>query len=495
MSVALGSDRRRVIVAGAGNAALCAALAAREAGARVCVLEAAPRGERGGNSHFTDGAIRVAYDGLDDLRALVPGLTDEQAARIDVGSYPAAEFVDDLMRTSGGAADPVLASVLATRSTGTLAWMATQGVRFELIYDNQAFEQDGRHRFWGGLVVRAEGRGVGLMAVLFARCEQLGIEVRYGSPCQALVVDRGRVRGVEVGGSGGGTRLEADAVVLACGGFEANPVLRTRHLGPDWDRAVVRGTRHNTGVGLQLALAAGAQPWGDWSGCHAIATDRGAPAAGDFSIPGDVFKKHSYPLGIVVNREGRRFVDEGADFRNYTYARYGREVLRQPGAVATQVFDGRVAPLLRSEYTHARATRVQADTLEALADRIDVDAPAFLRTVSQFNAAVQPGRFRPHELDGKGTAGIDPPKSNWAQTIDTPPFLAFPVTCGITFTFGGVRVDERAAVLHTDGRPIPGLFAAGEMVGGLFHGNYPGGAGLASGAVFGRIAGRSAAGE
>jgi tricarballylate dehydrogenase len=242
-----------------------------------------------------------------------------------------------------------------------------------------------------------------------------------------------------------------------------------------------------------MALEAGAQPYGDWGGCHAIAWDAAAPPAGDRELT-NLFSKQSYPLGIVVNREGRRFVDEGADYRNYTYAKYGAEILKQPGGVAFQVFDAKTEPLLRQdEYTAPGVSRFETGTVGALAEKVGVDAGALERTVEEFNAAVRPGEFDPSVKDGKRTEGISPPKSNWAQPLDTPPFYGFAVTCGITFTFGGLRVDAHARVLDGRGRPVPGLHAAGELVGGLFYHNYPGGSGLTSGAVFGRRAGATAA--
>jgi tricarballylate dehydrogenase len=482
-----------VVVVGAGNAALCAAIAAREQGARVLVLEKGAREERGGNSYFTDGAIRFAYRGLQDLRSVMPWMDDDEASRIEVSPYPSEAFLDDLVRMSNGKADQRLAGLLADRSLETIRWMVGQGVRFTPIYDNQAFEEEGRHRFWGGLVLRTEGRGIGLTGQLFERCERLGVEVWYGSPATDLLVMDDRVVGVRVGTGEGARSLSVGAVVLACGGFEANREWREEHLGPEWDGAIVRGTGCNTGDGLRMAMEAGARRWGDWSGCHAVAMDVGAPDTGDFATPGDVYKKHSYPLGIIVNRDGARFVDEGADYRNYTYARYGRELLIQPGSIGYHIFDGQVAHLLRSEYSGEYATRFESDTLAGLAAQLDVDTEAFLATVADYNAHVEGGEFRPHLLDGKAATGITPPKSNWALRIERPPFLAFPVRCGITFTFGGVLVDERARVLRDENAPIPGLHAAGEMVGGLFHDNYPGGAGLMSGAVFGRLAGVHAA--
>jgi tricarballylate dehydrogenase len=289
--------------------------------------------------------------------------------------------------------------------------------------------------------------------------------------------------------------IPADAVVLASGGFQANAAWRTRYLGPGWDLAKVRGTRFNTGDGIRMALDIGARSTGNWSGCHAVGWDRNAPEFGDRRV-GDGFQKHSYPFGIMVNADGKRFVDEGADFRNLTYARYGREVLAQPRQFAWQIFDAKVSGLLRDEYRIKQVTRVTAATLEELARKLDgVDPDAFLHTVKCYNEAVQVSiPFNPNGKDGRDTEGITPPKSNWANRIDTPPFEAYMITCGITFTFGGLAIDPRTGrVLAEEGQPIPGLFACGELVGGLFYFNYPGGAGLMAGAVFGRQAGTGAA--
>jgi tricarballylate dehydrogenase len=209
---------------------------------------------------------------------------------------------------------------------------------------------------------------------------------------------------------------------------------------------------------------------------------------------GDGFQKHSYPFGIMLNARGERFVDEGADFRNYTYAKYGSVILHQPGQFAWQLFDRKVVHLLRDEYRIRQVTKVSADTLEALVAKLDdVDGARALETIAQYNAAVRTDiPFNPNVKDGRRTEGLPVPKSNWANTLDTPPFEAYAVTCGVTFTFGGLRITRDAQVLDTEGAPIPGLFAAGELVGGLFYLNYPGGSGLMSGAVFGRIAGDSA---
>ena len=480
----------RVVVVGGGNAALCAAIAARERGADVLLLERAPFEQRGGNSRFTAGGMRVAYDGVEDLRALMPDLSETELARTDFGAYPRDQFYDDMGRVTQYRTDPDLAAKLIDESLATLHWMAGHGVRFLPMYGRQSFERDGKARFWGGLTVEAWGGGPGLVDGLTAIAERMGVTLRYGARAQALELADGRVNGVRVQGK----TVAADAVVLACGGFEANAAWRTRYLGAGWELAKVRGARFNTGDGIRMALNVGAASRGHWSGCHAVAWDQNAPDFGDLTV-GDNFQKHSYPLGVMLNAEGRRFVDEGADFRNYTYAKYGREVLRQTGQFAWQVFDAKVASLLRDEYRIKRVTKVTADTLPALVGKLEgVDASRALETLAEFNAAVQTATpFDPTRLDGRAALGISPPKSNWANALDTPPFVAYGVTCGITFTFGGLHVDAEARVIGEDGVPVPGLFGAGELVGGLFYFNYPGGTGLTSGAVFGRAAGANAA--
>jgi tricarballylate dehydrogenase len=484
----------KVIVVGCGNAALCAALAAREGGAEVVVLERAPPEESGGNSRFTAGAIRFAYDGVEDLRALMPDLTEAELARSDFGSYGEDRFFDDMGRVTEYRCDPDLVELLVRRSKSTLMWLRGKGLRFVPIWGRQAFKVDGRFKFWGGLTVETWGGGPGLVDALIGFAERAGIEIRYGARALELIHDDSGVRGLRVKQAGRVFDLLGDAVVLASGGFEANHEWRARYLGPGWDLAKVRGTRFNTGDGIRMALEAGAAPYGHWSGCHAVGWDRNAPEFGDLAV-GDGFQKHSYPFGIMLNAEGERFVDEGADFRNYTYAKYGAVILRQPGQFAWQIFDRKVAHLLRDEYHIRQVTKVTAETLEELVAKLEgVQADKALETIEAYNAAVCSDLpFDPNVRDGRGTKGLAVPKSNWANTLDQPPYEAYAVTCGVTFTFGGLRIDPTARVLDSDLAAIPGLYAAGELVGGLFYFNYPGGTGLMSGAVFGKIAGASAA--
>jgi len=481
-----------VLVVGGGNAAMCAALAARETGARVLVLEKAPEAWRGGNSFFTAGGFRFAFQSFEELCELVGDLSEEEKASMDVAPYTEDDYYDDLMRVTEDLADPDLAMTLVQESQPTVRWMRDHGVRWIPMFGRQAYKVEGRFRFWGGLVLEAVGGGPGLVEMEYASAAKAGIDVRFEAKATRLSVDeRGRVTGVVVRTPGGVETLPARAVVLAAGGFEANPEMRTRYLGRNWDLARVRGTPYNTGEAIQMALDIGALPWGHWSGCHAVAWDYNAPWHGDRKV-GDGFQKHSYPLGLIVNLRGERFVDEGADFRNYTYVKYGRLIIEQPRRAAFQIFDQKVLDLLREEYRIREVTKAEDATLEGLARKLEIDVDGFVRTVREYNAAVQTGAFNPAVKDGKGTRGLTPPKSNWAQPLDAPPFVGFAVTTGITFTFGGLRITGDAQVVDAEQHPIPGLYAAGELVGGLFYNNYPGGAGLMAGSVFGRIAGRSA---
>lgn len=488
------SDPYDVIILGGGNAGLCAAIAALEKGAKVLVLEKAPEYFRGGNTYFTGGIIRCAYDGIEDIKKLIPDMTPEEEASVEVGAYSEDAFYDDLMRVTEGLADPDLAQMLVSQSHATLQWLREHGVRFVLAFGRQAFKRGDKFHFWGGLLVEAVGAGKGLSDQQFEVCERMGMEIRYETKGVKLIQDQtGQVTGVKVKGPQGFEDLYAKAVVLACGGFESNAEMRTRYLGQGWELAKVRGIPYNTGDGINMALEIGAQSYGHWSGCHAVAWDLNAPPTGDRTVT-ELFQKHSYPFGLIVNIEGKRFVDEGADFRNYTYAKYGREILNQPLGFAAQIFDQKVVHLLRDEYRIQQVTKGEADTLEGLAEQLGIDPQSFVETIEAYNAACQAHlEYNPTVLDGKCTNGVTPPKTNWALPIDTPPYLGFAVTCGITFTFGGLRINPRGQVLDTEDAEIPGLYAAGELVGGLYYHNYPGGSGLASGAVLGKVAGTSAA--
>lgn len=416
-----------------------------------------------------------------------------------------------------GRSDAKLAKLLVTESNSTIKWLSKQGIPFQLSFNRQAYEVDGRLKFWGGLCLKTEDGGKGLIAAYRAAAKRNGVQVSWST---SLI---GVKRNLEVDGGGvvatvrindSTQSIQAGAIVLAAGGFESNSQMRSQFLGPGWDLAMVRGTPYNTGDCLTLAIRdLNAQPAGNWSGCHSVAWDANAdPNRGDREVSNE-FTKSGYPLGLMFNIDGERFVDEGIDLRNFTYAKFGRAILQQPDQIAFQVWDLQTSPLLRSEeYREERVERITADTLDELADKCGLrglrEKESFIRNIHEYNEAVYAHRkenpaiqWNPAVKDGcstqSTTKALRLAKSNWALPIDKPPFLAVKVSCGITFTFGGLEVDPTNAQLidATTGASIQGCFCVGEMLGGLFYSNYPGGSGLTSGAVFGRRAGTAAAEE
>ena len=486
-----------VIVVGAGNAALASAVSARENGAeRVLVLEKAPREMRGGNTHWSGGVLRFAFDDPHEIGPLLPDVEEEyEDFYSGIQPYTREDFHGDLMRVTSGQTDPVLSRVLVNNSKDTVFWMNQVGrVEMEPAITLTGVRKGNKIVWARGLVVRAAHEGVGLSRSWFSTVERMGIEVRYGASVIAILQDaRGHASGVRVRDDDGITEIAGRAIILGCGGFEANVQMRTQHIGPLVGAAKVRGTPHNQGDGLRMAMALGAMPWGQWSGCHAtpISADWGNFAPRELT---DRSNRLSYLYGVMINRRGRRFVDEGEDGAMFTYAKYGRAILAEPGAKAYQIFDQQMVHLLEPRYSTSEP--ITADTLEELVEQLDIDdKPQAIKTLLEYNAAAQhaDAGFDPSQKDGLSSSGLSPEKTNWAVKLEKPPFLAYTATGGITFTFGGLKVDENARVIGTDWRPIPGLLACGEMVGGLFYDNYPAGTGLVSGATFGRIAGRTAA--
>ncbi|MBI2986948.1 MAG: FAD-dependent tricarballylate dehydrogenase TcuA [Deltaproteobacteria bacterium] len=478
-----------VIVVGAGNAGLSAALAAHQAGTKVLILDKCPKSGRGGNTRFSSGGFRFIYHSIDDIRPMLPEVSEAEAAKLEVGTYASSDYYQDVMRVTEYAADKKLTKILVDESYATVRWLSEMNVKWVLSTRTAHAVRIGEKiRFPSGRVVSVKDGGIGLVETLFGTAQNRNIDIIYEAKATGFLTDKkGKIAGVRVQTKEGFKDFEGRAVVLASGGFEANPEMRAKYLGPGWETVKVRGCRYNSGETLNLALGLGAQAAGQWSGCHAALVNAEAPeveAAHD--------QMYSYPYGIMVDINGQRFTDEGADFYTHTYGKLGREVLRLPWRTAFQIFDSKVKHLLRSEYS--RHSCVSADSVEALGRKFPgLNWDNLVRTVKEFNEAVQDNPFEPAKKDGKGTKGISPVKSNWAQRLDSPPFYAYPVTCGITFTFGGIRISEKAEVVDTEGNIIRGLFAAGEITGGSFYENYPGGSALMKGAVFGRIAGVSAA--
>jgi tricarballylate dehydrogenase len=487
-----------VIVVGAGNAALTAALAARGEGARVVVLEKASQKLRGGNTRFSGGLFRCTYNNLSDLVPIVRIHDNPDSVVAD--PYPREIYLRDLERVTGGRNDPELSTTLVEQSYDTVRWMADLGVPWEFNRAVGAVSVPGAAKVklpLGG-ALRVKGEGVILSSSLFRIAEEAEIPILYET--QALHLQTaadGRVTGLEVRGPEGVQVLKCRALILASGGFQANPEMRTAYLGPAWSLVKVRGTRFNTGEMTREALARGAQSYGEWAGCHATPIDADAPIYGELRLT-DKTNRLSYPFSVMVNLDGERFVDEGEDFNLYTYAKMGRIILQQRSATIFQIFDQQTVPLLETRYN--TGTPIVADTLTDLVDRIDeryrslnIRKATMLKTLEEYNAAVAEDVFNPDVLDGKHTNGLRPEKTNWATRLERPPFCAYAVSLGITFTFGGIRMNTHAEVVDYLERPIPGLFATGEISGGFFYSNYPAGAGLMRGAVFGRIAGRHAA--
>jgi tricarballylate dehydrogenase len=424
------------------------------------------------------------------MLALLPELTPAERERCEFGTYTAAEYLNDFVRVTGSRCDRDLASTVVDQSYPTLVWLRGHGVRFGINWEWAVSMPDGRLR----VGLEATGSGAGLSDSLFAFAEQRGVDIHYATRAVGLREDDAGIVGVRARVGRRHVSFEANAIVLAAGGFQANPEWRARYLGRGWDLVKVRGSRYDTGDGLRMAMEAGAAAYGNWSGCHAASWDRDAPDMNELRF-NTRFKRDDFNLGIMVNNNGERFADEGEDVWGYIYAKMGASILTQPGQVAWQVYDAKVRSMLHADYRLPNACRVGADSLEELATRmVGMNRQGFLSTVAAFNRAIRSDvPFDHRRKDGRRTDGLAIDKSNWAQALDTPPFEAFGVTCGITFTFGGVHIDRSGRVLDVDNQPIPGLYAAGDMVGGLFYGNYPGGAGLASAAVFGRLAGLAAA--
>lgn len=453
-----------VAVVGGGVAGLCAALAARESGSETVLLEKAPRERRGGNTAFADAQMRFPHE------------ADEFGPR----DYTAGQMFTDLMRISRGRANEDLVRTLCENARETAEWLTSLGLEWEPGYPHTA-----------GYRRSPKAGGKGLIDLLHRRLEGAGVAVSYETAAADLIVDESRrVVGVRCHGPGGVIDIEArGGVVLACGGFQANVQMRVQHLGRFADSLILRGSRYNTGEGLMMAIAAGAAPAGQWGDYHSAVLDARSPR-----IECGVTALYNYQMGIFVNQEGRRFLDEGEDFRDHTYVKFSKHIVEQAGGEAWCLFDQQAYQ--REEF--ARAWRpvgppLQAGTWPELTKQMGVPAENLLDTIGEFNVAVQPGEYDLDRLDGKRTAGISPPKSNWALPLDQPPYIAIPVTGGITFTFGGLKCDPSARVIDTRGEVMEGLYAAGEPMGEVFYYNYPGASSVIRGAVFGRIAGAHAA--
>jgi tricarballylate dehydrogenase len=456
------TDTWDVLVLGGGNAALTAALTARQMGASVLVLEGAPKDFRGGNSRHTRN-LRCMHDGPTDV------LTD---------AYPEHEFFGDVLKVTGGETNEALARMVIRESAGCRRWMTDHGVRFQSSLRGTLHLSRTNAFFLGG--------GKALVNAYYRAAERAGIAIAYDAPVEAMEIRDGQCRSVTAVRDGVRRTIVAKAVIAAAGGFESNLAWLREAWGEVADNFLIRGTPYNTGKVLRSLIDCGACAIGDPTQCHAVAIDARAPKFDG----GIVTRVDAVSLGIVVNRHAVRFYDEGEDFWPKRYAIWGRLVARQPQQIAYSVIDAKSMGL----FIPPVFPPIEARSIAELAKALELDAPTLEATVADFNRAVRPGTFDHTILDDCHTTDLVPPKTHWARTIDTPPYFAYPLRPGITFTYLGVKVNERAQVLMQDDRPAANLFAAGEiMAGNILSKGYVAGFGMTIGTVFGGIAGREAA--
>lgn len=469
-------DSYDVVVVGHGLGGLSAGLSAREHGAETVVLEKAPREEAGGNTQYTIGLRTV-------LTELDPAKYDTNRIENAV-PYGEAEFYEDMMRMSDGLADEELSRTLVEHSKETTDWLNDHGIEW----------MDGMYRpFYPGIedpeapgVLWLEGGGSAAVETLQAAGEQLGVDFHYSTGASDLIRDDdGRIAGVRAYKHGEPIEYRAPAVIIAAGGFEAGRDKQAKYLGEDQDLLTIRGTPYNTGEILEAGLDVGAKGEGHWSDVHATLVD----IESDYEGANGKTNVLGYNYGILVNTEGERFIDEASERFEYGYVLM-KELHEQPNRMGYIIADSDVVDLVDSL---GPTDPEPYDTIEAMAEDLDIEPEVLVETVEEYNDAVQPGEFTPERPDGKSTAGLEPPKSNWAVEIDNPPFYVLPTKTGITFTFGGLKIDPRARVQDTQHETIPGLYAVGNSTGGFFFLNYAGGCGLAHASVFGRIAGEDAA--
>lgn len=451
-----------VIVVGCGVAGLCSGIRLTEFDRSVGILEKSPKKHRGGHTRFTE-SFRIPTADID------------VDAEFNVDDYSTSDFYSDIMKVTNYQADDDLVDRVTNGSIEMFEWLTDHGIEWEY--------QAPHSGYTAGRVWLDGEQFIDNLVEIF---EDGGGDIYYKAEARELHrEDDGDVTGVTSRVNGERTRFDGDAVILAAGDYGSSKERRTRYYGPGYGEMKVRGSRYNTGEAIDAAMDVGAKSEGEWGDAHMAIIDAASP-----DVEGGITRIDGYQYGLILNHNGERFVDEGEDSRAHTYAKFGQRIFEQPYHEAFIVVDSKTQP----DVAHMGPSRpIQADSLEALFRRADLgDVDQAIETVEAFNNACSPEEYDPEVLDGNGTTGIVPPKSNWALPIDEPPFTAYPVTGGMTFAFGGVAITPKAEVLDTSDTKIPGLFAAGNSTGGLFYNNYPGGTGLTNAAVFGKIAGEQA---
>ena len=482
-----------VIIVGTGNAGFAAAVSASENGAKVLMLEKASEDYMGGNSALTI-HMRFAYNSFSDLLPLVKDdkqtynkLYNKKLQELSevVTEYTESDYLKDIMNVTSGKSDKILSKELVTNSLPTIKWMNKLGHLWSPTFDNPTSAN----------VVSFNGKGYGLMQRWKNIALNKGVNIKYNHQVIDLIKNNEDIISGVIAKTNNENKIYyANSVILACGSFESNAQMRAKYLGEQWRNVKLRGIPNNTGEGLEMAISHGAIPYDDWSTCHASPQDINRP---DYDLPGenksgDYWSRYAYPFSIMVNINGNRFIDEGETWRGLTYAKTGKAILEQKNNMAFQLFDSKhvKAGVLKK---YKNPTKYQAGTLIDIANKIKItDKENFINNINTFNKAVQSGNYNPHKLDGKKVKNIFPSRSNWALPLDNPPYLAYPVICGMTFCYGGLKTSINGELINKNGDIINGLYAVGEMLGGLWHNNYPSGGGMMAGAVFGKNAGKHA---